>query len=138
MGVQLAQSELDNMQQWQTAGKTPVEIHQRLAASRRRRSKSEPDLTTVRRALEGTTFKRSRVETRGRKKVLSPQNLKVLDRVRVRLVANVDSEREPSPRRHPAMGSPNFTATISSITTTTFISIATVTDVASCHWYHCC
>ena len=26
MGVQLAQSELDNMQQWQAAGKTPVEI----------------------------------------------------------------------------------------------------------------
>ena len=94
MGVQLAQSELDNMQQWQTAGKTPVEIHQRLAASRRRRSKSEPDLTTVRRALEGTTFKRSRVETRGRKKVLSSQNLKALDRARVRLIAKVDSERE--------------------------------------------
>ena len=87
----------------------------------------------MRRAFEGTTFKRSRVETRGRKKVLSSQNLKVLDCVRARLVANVDSEREPSPRRHPAMGSPNFAATISSITITTFISIATVTDVASCH-----
>ena len=59
MGVQLAQSELDSMQQWQVAGKTPVEIHQRLAASRRRRSKSEPDLTTLRRALKGTTVKKS-------------------------------------------------------------------------------
>ena len=27
MGVQLAQSELDNMQHWQAAGETPVEIH---------------------------------------------------------------------------------------------------------------
>ena len=87
----------------------------------------------MRRAFEGTTFKRSRVETRGRKKVLISLNLKVLERVRVRLVANVDSEREPSPRRHTAMGSPNFTATIYPITTTTSVSIATVTDVASCH-----
>ena len=27
MGVQLAQSELDNMQHWQAAGETPGEIH---------------------------------------------------------------------------------------------------------------
>ena len=93
MGVQFAQSELDSMQEWQSAGKTPVEIHQRRAASRRRRSKPEPDLTTVRRALKGTTCTRSRVDTRGRTKVLSSPDLKALDRARVRLIAKVDIER---------------------------------------------
>ena len=96
-------------------------------------SKPEPDLTTVRRSLEGTTSNRSRVETRRRKNVFSSQNLKVLGRVRAGLIANVDNERAPSPKRHPAMGSPNLTAAISSITTATFMSIATVTNVASCH-----
>ena len=48
----------------------------------------------VRRALRGSTFKRSNVETRGRKQILSPANLRALERARKRLIARAEGDYE--------------------------------------------
>ena len=45
---------------------SPVEIHSKLDAYRRRRGLGGPDLTTVRRALRGKTHRRGVPERRGR------------------------------------------------------------------------
>ena len=57
-------------------------------------SQSGPNLTTVRRALKGITHKRSLVETRGRKRLLSDQNVRSLDRARRKLIEKADGEYE--------------------------------------------
>ena len=56
--------------------------------------KTVPDITTVRRAVRGTSFKRARVETRGAKKTLSTANLHALDRARLRLIKKADNDSE--------------------------------------------
>ena len=54
---------------WKEGGHTPIEIHARLVKGRKaeKPKRKGPDLTTVRRYIKGKTFKRSAVETRGRK-----------------------------------------------------------------------
>ena len=94
MGRHVSKSELDQMSSWRAAGKTPIDIHTKLCAQRRRRNEGEPCLTAIRRALHGITHKRSRVETRGRPKVLSSRNLKTVDATRKRLIAKADNTRE--------------------------------------------
>ncbi len=74
--------ELGGMHRWKASGPKPAATHDRLKKTRQRLRKAGPDLTTVRRALGGSTHKRSRAETRGGKRILSDQNLEALDRVR--------------------------------------------------------
>ena len=64
MGKHLSADELDNIQKWKAAGVATRVIHDRLLKARRRKSKRRgetgPDITTVRRAVRGTSFKRAR------------------------------------------------------------------------------
>ena len=94
MGRHFSHSELDQMAAWRAAGKTPIEIHTKMCAQRRRCNEVEPCLTAIRRALKGITHKRSRLETRGRPKVLTARNLKAVDAARKRLIAKMDSTQE--------------------------------------------
>ena len=94
MGKHFSESEMDNMHKWAAAGISPVGIHQRLQKARARVRKGGPDLTTVRRALKGSTFKRSRVEARGRPRVLSAANLRAVDRARKQAISKADGEDE--------------------------------------------
>ena len=98
MGKHLSADELDNIQKWKAAGVATRMIHDRLLKARRRKSKRRgetgPDITTVRRAVRGTSFKRARVETRGAKKILSTANLHALDRARLRLIKKADNDSE--------------------------------------------
>ena len=75
-------------------GVTAVRIHRDLFEARSRKGGCGPDLTSVRRALKGSTFKRSKVETRGRKRALTNVNLKALDKARKRLIKEADSQYE--------------------------------------------
>ena len=75
-------------------GITVVQIHRELVGARSRRGGRGPDLTSVRRALKGNTFKRSKVETRGRKRALSNVNMRALDAPRKRLIKDADSQFE--------------------------------------------
>ena len=89
MGRHFSHSELDQMAAWRAAGKTPIEIHTKMCAQRRRCNEVEPCLTAIRRALKGITRKRSRLETRGRPKVLTARNLKAVDAARKPLVGPI-------------------------------------------------
>ena len=98
MGKHLSADELDNIQKWKAAGVATRVIHDRLLKARRRKSKRRgetgPDITTVRRAVIGTSFKRARVERRGAKKTLSTVNLHALDRARLRLIKEADNDSD--------------------------------------------
>ena len=79
---------------WKESGLDPIKVHEKLCTNRRKEKRPEPDLTTVRRALRGMTFKRGRSETRGRKRALSAKNLKTLDATRKRLIEKAQSDYE--------------------------------------------
>ena len=73
---------------------TPTEVHAKLSASRRGRGLAGPDLTTVRRALGGSTFRRGGKETRGAKPKLTAVNLRSLDSSRKKLVKKARGKKE--------------------------------------------
>ena len=79
MGKHMSDTELDQVQEWKSKGAPPLEIWRRLARARSAARDRGPSLMAVRRALRGSTFKRSKVETRGRKHILSPANLRALE-----------------------------------------------------------
>jgi hypothetical protein len=57
-----------------------------------------PHLTSFRKTLKGHTFKRGRVETRGRPQELSAQAVRKLDKVRKDLIKKAKSEAEVTRR----------------------------------------
>ena len=59
MAPHMARGELDRALALAARGQTPVQIADKLRASRHARGSAGPDLTTVRRALRGWTHKRS-------------------------------------------------------------------------------
>ena len=94
MGKHFSEAELDAMQKWKADGMGATEVHKRMQRARRRGGMSGPDLTSVRRALKGTPFKRSRVETRGRPRILTQPNVRALESTRRRLISKADGEFE--------------------------------------------
>ena len=94
MAPHLSAEELDFIQAKEQAGKTPVQIHQMLATRRARRKIAAPDLTNLRRAMKGLTYKRGRKETRGRKLKYSKTWVPALNKVRKDLLKKTRSERE--------------------------------------------
>ena len=94
MGKHFSEQEQDNMQQWKSDGLTPVQIHKRLSTDRRKTHRDGPDLTTVRRSLKGKTHQRSKVETRGRKRILTQTNLNRLDKTRDEIITKADNNYE--------------------------------------------
>lgn len=86
-------------------GKTPVEIHERLAARRvhlagksvkkgHLKKALGPDLTNVRFFIKGLTHRRGVVETRGAKRKLTRRKLQKVNTVRKKLYAQADGETE--------------------------------------------
>ena len=94
MGKHFSDLELDQVLEWGSQGMAPRVIHDRLARGRSRARDRGPNLRAVQRALKGVAFKRAKLETRGRKKVLSPANLRASDRARRRLIEKADGECE--------------------------------------------
>ena len=94
MGKHFTLAELDRMQSLRASAATPLEVHGRLTAARRRSRRTGPSLTAVRRALKGKSFKRGAIETRGRRRILSTANLRTAERVRKQLIAKADGEAE--------------------------------------------
>ena len=94
MGKHFSDADLDRVHGWSSNGMTPVEIHNTLQMERRRANEPVPNLTTVRRAIKGSTFKRSRKETRGRPRRLTKANVCALDRARKKLIGKAEGEHE--------------------------------------------
>ena len=94
MGKHMSDAELDKLQAWKAQGLSLTDMRRRLMSMRAAARERGPSLMTIRRALRGSTFRRSKVETRGRKQILTPANLRALDRARKRLIAKADGEYE--------------------------------------------
>ena len=94
MGKHFSDAELDQVQVWRTQGISATDIHARLARARAPTGDHRPSLRAVQRALKGATFRRAKAETRGRKRSLSPANLRALDRARKRLIAKAGGDYE--------------------------------------------
>jgi len=82
MAPHMTERELDYIQKMSGAGQTPQEIQKAIGKMRARRAEpvAAPDIKRIRAAMAGASFKRSRVETRGRPKVLSNAQVKRLIR----------------------------------------------------------
>ena len=94
MGKHFSATELDRMHKLHAQGVAVADILSRLSRTRTRLGQGGPDLTSVRRALKGRTFKRGRAETRGRPRRLTRHNLRPLDKARMRLVKKMDGDGE--------------------------------------------
>ena len=68
MGKHFSEIELD-----QARGMAPADIRDRLARARSPTRDRGPSLRAVQRALKGIALRRAKVETRGRKKTLTPR-----------------------------------------------------------------
>ena len=79
---------------WQSQGASPKDSRNRLLRKRATVGERTPSLVAVRRALRGQTFKRSKVETRGRKQILSMANMRALDKARRQLYVKGDNDHE--------------------------------------------
>jgi hypothetical protein len=92
MAPHLSDQELDKIQKWQ--GLETTVILERLTKARERKGLGAPGLHVVQRALKGKTFRRGVTETRGRKKMLTRNNVKKLNSVRKDLIKKAKGERE--------------------------------------------
>ena len=71
-------------------GHSPDEIATALAKKRKAAKQTGPSASSVRLALRGGSFKRGRVETRGRKPALSLRNLSTINKTREALIKKVE------------------------------------------------
>lgn len=94
MAPHLTPEELDEIREMAAARVEPTAIHKQLAARRQQAGLEPPNLTTVRRAFRGQTHLRGRPETRGRKRKLTPANVRRLNAVRRDLVKKARTEHE--------------------------------------------
>lgn len=94
MAPHLSPSELDFIHLKSQAGLTPIEIHARLSSQRAKRRVEAPHLTNVRKAIKGLSYKRGRVETRGRPLLYTRKMVERMDAARKALVKKADNQRE--------------------------------------------
>lgn len=78
--------ELDLIQQMAHARKSVGQIWERLKRRRSQKGEQCPSINNVRRAAQGKTHSRSRVEKRGRPKSISVTKLRSLDKIRMKLL----------------------------------------------------
>ena len=94
MAPHLKAEELDEMFRLRNEGQTPIQIHAWLEAKRGEEDIAAPNVTNVRKALKGQSFRRGQVETRGRKRKLSRRVVLKLDRTRKELIEKAKNEKE--------------------------------------------
>eukprot|EP00975_Prorocentrum_lima_P009519 2025149-Prorocentrum_lima.AAC.1 len=71
MAPHLSARELDQIRQFTAAGATPVQVHKKIVAARRRARQPPVNLTTIRRAIAARTHQAGAPERRGRKRLLT-------------------------------------------------------------------
>ena len=94
MAPHLSPVELDFVFGLAAQKKTPAEVHAALVRRRSRQGLEAPTLKRFRSVLRGTTYRRSRKETRGRKQKLTGKAVRKLNTIRKRLIKKADGQRE--------------------------------------------
>ena len=90
----MTEKELDYIRDRANKGDTPVQIHEKLSKCRARKNIVCPDLTNIRKSLKGQTHRRGKVETRGRKRVLTKKQVLKVNSTRKKLIKEAKGERE--------------------------------------------
>ena len=87
MTPHLSMAERDLLASWAGEKKlSPVEVHKKLVLHRAKKGAPAPNLTNVRKTLKGMTYKRSGVETRGRKRALTRADVVKMNKTRLKLI----------------------------------------------------
>ena len=73
-------------------GKTNADALRKVNAQRKRKGMVETNRSSINRFITGVTHRRNTKETRGRKKILSKSHARTLDRSRLKLIREADSE----------------------------------------------
>ena len=94
MSPHLTPAELDFIFGLASQGEPPAEVHAALSRKRGRQGVQAPTLKRLRGALRGTTYRRSRKETRGRKRKLTRSAVLKMNATRKRLIKKADKQRE--------------------------------------------
>lgn len=90
----MTDKEMDYIHDRANKGDVPIEIHEKLSKRRARKNIASPNLTNVRKALKGKTYQRAKVETRGRKRVLTKKQVLKVNSTRKKLITEAKGERE--------------------------------------------
>ena len=94
MAPHLTAQELDQIQAKGAAGWTPAEVHSWISARRARKGILAPNITNIRKALKGNTYRRGITETRGRKRALSAHVVRHMNQTRRSLIRTAGGNRE--------------------------------------------
>lgn len=94
MAPHLTDQEIDAIFAQHRSGKTTGQVHAWLAARRGSRGLAAPNITNIRKVLRGRTYRRGRVETRGRKRKLSRRAVLRMNSSRKQLIKRADSTEE--------------------------------------------
>ena len=94
MAPHLTEEELDELLSKREEGWTIQELHTWLTKARDKRGLETPRLKRFRNAIRGTTYKRARVETRGRPCTCTPEAVRKMNRVRKNLLKAAKGEKE--------------------------------------------
>ena len=94
MAPHLSSDELDQMFRLHSEGQSPKQVHAWLLDARTARGVETPNLTNVRKALKGVSYRRGQVETRGRKRKLSRRAVLKLDAARTELIERANNTSE--------------------------------------------
>ena len=94
MAPHLADSELNYVFALKEKGLAPTAIHKKLVARRAKKGVPTPSLPNLRRTLKGKSYKRGKVETRGRPKKLTVKKLRFINAKRKALIKKAKGEKE--------------------------------------------
>ena len=89
MAPHLTLAERDLLAKWSgQLGLSPLEVHEKLSRHRAARGVVAPNLTNVRKALKGLTYKCGVEETRGRPRLLTRADVLKMNRLRLKMISD--------------------------------------------------
>lgn len=94
MAPHLSDAELDYVFVLKDKGLAPTAIHKKLVDKRSKKGSKAPSLSRIRRALKGKTYKRGKVETRGRPGIFTLKKLRAMNATRKTLIKKAKGEKE--------------------------------------------
>ena len=96
MAPHLTADELDFIAELKGKGLTPIEMHKKFVAHRKKTKQVAPTLAPFRKILKGATYKRGKRETRGSKRKLTPTQCRKIFMKRKELIQKFKGEKEIS------------------------------------------
>ena len=94
MAPHLTDSEINFLFQWKDKGLAPTEIHEKLVHRRAKKQIAAPSLPNLRKVLKGQSYKRGKVETRGRPRTFTLAKLRTINAKRKGIIKKAAGQKE--------------------------------------------